>query len=325
MASLIEQLQGRSRLVTPGAAEDRIAREVGRTIETALNRLGILGRVFFRTKSAASIMSKLKKKAAEYEQSGRKMQDLFGVRVTVYFQDDSDIAQELVKTLFEFEGASVSAPSGEIFGPTRCNLVFRLPRELADQSTVLRTADLIDNTFEVQFRTVLSEGWHEVEHDLRYKRKADWAKHADLSRALNGVVATLESCDWTMVKIFDELAWRHYRAGSLGAMVQTKFRIRLSDVGTFDDAVRAILLSDKRLRKALFRSDRRSLLRKMMQLDGQLPLTAQNIVFLCNRFFIHNADLTACEPEPVAVLLDRFQAQPVVAASVEGNSLTKGA
>lgn len=293
----------------PGPAEDRIAREIGREIDTALNRLGILGRVFYRAKSSNSVESKLRRKAAEYSKDGKKMQDLFGVRVTVYFQDDSAIAQELVKTLFTFEDASVSEPSGDIFGPTRCNLVFRLPLELSDQSAVLRNTNLIDDTFEVQFRTVLSEGWHEVEHDLRYKRRKHWASHPDLARALNGVIATLESCDWTMIKIFDELAWREYRAGHFGAMIQTKFRIRLSDVETFNEDVRRILSSDKRLRKAVFRADRQTLLRRLMALDGQLPLTAQNIVFLCNRFFIKNSELVACEPEPVSVLLDRYEAK----------------
>ncbi|MBK7959276.1 MAG: hypothetical protein IPK03_14995 [Bacteroidetes bacterium] len=28
---------------------------------------------------------------------------------------------------------------------------------------------LVDSTFEVQLRTILSEGWHEIDHDLRYK------------------------------------------------------------------------------------------------------------------------------------------------------------
>jgi ppGpp synthetase/RelA/SpoT-type nucleotidyltranferase len=34
--------------------------------------------------------------------------------------------------------------------------------------------DLVDNTFEIQFRTTLSEGWHEVDHLMRYKCKPDW-------------------------------------------------------------------------------------------------------------------------------------------------------
>lgn len=33
-------------------------------------------------------------------------------------------------------------------------------------------SDYIDDTFEVQVRTNSFEGWHEIEHDLRYKGSA---------------------------------------------------------------------------------------------------------------------------------------------------------
>lgn len=67
----------------------------------------------------------------------------------------------------------------KVFMPTRLNLIFRMDdfcsRELVN---VLKDIDgidssLIDCTYEIQLRTVLSEGWHEVEHDLRYKCRTE--------------------------------------------------------------------------------------------------------------------------------------------------------
>jgi ppGpp synthetase/RelA/SpoT-type nucleotidyltranferase len=292
----------------PGTAEDRIARELGREIESALFRLGILGRVFSRSKSGRSIAEKLGKKREVYITHGKKMQDLFGVRVAVYFSDDSEIAQQVVRARYQFESESIDLPSQSIFGPTRCNLVFRLPDELAQQSDLLRREQLIDSTFEVQFRTVLSEGWHEVEHDLRYKRSTEWANHPDLDRALNGIIATLETCDWSMLKIFDDLAWRHYKDGEYAALIQAKFRLRLQAPGTLAPAVINLLRSEPELVKALFRVERASLLSAMIVLDVDFPLSVPNIIFLCNRLFIGDFRLTALEPPPITQLLDRYQA-----------------
>lgn len=47
---------------------------------------------------------------------------------------------------------------------------------------------LTDATYEIQFRTTLSEGWHEIDHALRYKCKTDWDKHEDEERAFNGIL-----------------------------------------------------------------------------------------------------------------------------------------
>ena len=71
--------------------------------------------------------------------------------------------------------------------------------------------DLIDNTYEVQIRTILSEGWHEVEHDLRYKCKEEWNEFKEESRLLNGIYATLESSEWSMLTLFDRLSYSQYK------------------------------------------------------------------------------------------------------------------
>ena len=63
---------------------------------------------------------------------------------------------------------------------------------------------LVDSTFEIQFRTTLSEGWHEVDHVLRYKCKDDWVGSEMESRMLNGIYATLETSDRALKALFDD-------------------------------------------------------------------------------------------------------------------------
>lgn len=35
----------------------------------------------------------------------------------------------------------------------------------------------IDDTFEIQIKTMFFEGWHEIEHDMRYKGEELWKNY----------------------------------------------------------------------------------------------------------------------------------------------------
>ncbi len=281
-------------------AEERISESLKAEIEYMLARAGLLFRVFARAKSRQSIQAKLAVKNYGVELDAKKMQDLFGVRVALYFPDDSSLAQELLKSKYKFDASAstIDLPADATFGPTRCNLIFELPEELARISTALREEPRIDKTFEVQFRTVFSEGWHEIEHDLRYKRKSDWDPHKDLNRAMNGFIATLETCDWAIVKLFEELAWRHYKAQEWLPMVQSKFRLRWqsSDLGA---DILEEFNKDNELAKAIFRVDRQELLTSLATSRIDLPVTPANIVFVCNHFYVKSAGLARLAPSPV--------------------------
>ncbi len=290
------------------SGEDHIARELRRQIESHLYRLGLLCRVFVRVKSDQSLRSKLDRNGGAYYVNGRKIQDLFGVRIVLYFSDDSDIAQSIIRSAYSFDSASVSESTNDIFGPVRCNLVFRVPLELLEFSEMMKNHSAIDSTFEVQFRTVLSEGWHEVEHDLRYKRSNEWAHQDDLNRALNGIMATLENCDWSMMKIFDEMAWRHYRSGNTRAMIQSKFRLKFDGDDEQHEALWDLFDQNHELSKKLFRVNRNELLCEMLNIKGVIPITFSNIVHLCNRFFINDGSIKRLEPILVSEVLDRHLA-----------------
>ena len=281
-------------------AEQHIAENLRSEIEHELSRAGLLFRVFSRVKSQKSIQTKLSLKNYGAGVHDKKMQDLYGVRVALYFPDDSRLAQRLLKTKYKYEAESstIDLPSDATFGPTRCNLIFRLPERHSRTSTALRTEPRIDKTFEVQFRTVFSEGWHEIEHDLRYKCKDDWELHKDLNRAMNGFIATLETCDWAIVKLFEDLAWRHYKAKEWLPMLRTKFRLRWQSSDLSED-IQERFSNDNGLAKSIFRVDRQELLSRLVSSKIDLPVTPSNIVFICNHFYVKSDDLAYLAPKPV--------------------------
>ncbi|WP_185749671.1 MULTISPECIES: RelA/SpoT family protein [Pseudomonas] len=285
------------------STENRIARRLQETIESELAKLGLLFRVFSRAKTENSLKTKIERNPGKYSSDGKKIQDVFGVRVVLYFPDDQKIAIQALKEIFVFDEASstIDNPSGNIFSATRCNLIFRLPTEDSESSLLLRSNALLDRTFEIQFRTILSEGWHEVEHDLRYKCQEDWGTHKDLDRALNGIFATLETSDWSMLKLFEEMAYRNYKSAEWTQMLRNKFRLRSN--GEINKNITDALDRNPELGKAVYRINREKLLEKLSNKRISIPITPDNIIYICNYFFIKSNTITSLTPQP---LIDIF-------------------
>lgn len=274
--------------------ELRIIQALQKSVESELNRLGLLYRVFSRTKTETSINAKKNKDPQRYGASGKKIQDLFGIRIVLYFPDDLMIAQAAIQKIYDMDSKTVDESSTDLFSATRCNYIFKIPENLVNESKLLRRYDFIDSTFEVQFRTILSEGWHEVEHDLRYKCKEDWVNHGDLSRALNGIYASLETSDWGIMKLFEELSYRNYKSSTWSAMLRNKFRIRTEEV--IEPSI-IELINSKKLGKSFYRINREKLLLIVLYSEIDIPINLNNLVYLCNHFFIKNADITEITPK----------------------------
>ena len=56
-----------------------------------------------------------------------------------------------------------------------------------------------------RLRPMFFEGWHEIEHDMRYKGEELWKNYKGFSRYFNSILATLELCDKSMVTLFEDL------------------------------------------------------------------------------------------------------------------------
>jgi putative GTP pyrophosphokinase len=279
---------------------DRVAVKVGQSIDDELSKIGILYRLFSRAKDSESIRKKQLRKSYSIGAGQKKMQDIIGVRVTLYFADDIEIVRELIKRKFSFVDETIDKAEATQFKPTRINLIFRLDenhsRELYD--SVCNEFPFSDNTFEVQLRTVLSEGWHEVDHDLRYKCENDWNKQDDLLRAFNGIFAGLETSDWSILMIFDKLSYRHYKNSNWKAMIRTKFRLRIRD-DNMDEKLLEVLNSDKQIGKAIFLIVRDKFLQEIVKRDIRIPFTFHNIIFLLNCFYFGNQQIYELTPEPM--------------------------
>lgn len=287
-----------------GPTEERILESLAEKVRQELAKSGIYNRVFTRLKSSQSIREKLSEKADEYKRTGKKMQDVFGIRVTVYFSDDENIAIELVKGILAErpESHSIDANATDKFGPRRCNLVFGIDQNLMRGSRLL-TESLIDATVEIQFRTVLSEGWHEVEHDLRYKCKNDWENENSLERLLNGQLASLEATSWAMMKIFNDLAYKKYQAREWSSFLRNILRVRFidSEVGS---EINSFLTKNPDVAKEFLKRNRASLIRPLMRVSSFIPLKMDNVIFIINRYVLKNIDLGNLEPPLLKQILD---------------------
>lgn len=250
-------------------------------INAMLHRVGIYSRVFGRVKSQESICKKLQVK--QYDGHEKKMQDIIGVRIAVYFDDDINLVKHMLTKTFECVGESIDRIDKSTFGPTRMNMVFRIPTSIMDEITFVKTIKglPIDYTFELQIRTVLSEGWHEVEHDLRYKQQDAWRQHDDYARALNSIIATLTSCDWTMRVLFENLAHAYYIENNWLCMCRNHLRIRFADTENELQESENMLRQNHNLAKYMLKVNREKLITVFFDCFSGFPCTLKNLIYIC--------------------------------------------
>lgn len=262
-------------------------------VRRVLDASGIQYRAFYRIKNLDSIKGKMGKKAQKYIDTGTKMQDILGIRVVLYFVEDIDICIKLFEETFQMISMEHDKPDSETFRPQRINMVFSFP----DGSTCIPSEMiencLIDNTFELQIRTIFSEGWHEVEHDVRYKYKSDWEDEAQMSRDLNGILAVLEICDNNIVGILDNVAYSKYKKNSWEAMIRNRFRLHFA-TKPLSLTIRKMMDEDQDIAKAIFRFPKAELTRLFRLTNAEI--TFDNAVYLINAFCIKNQQLETMVP-----------------------------
>lgn len=300
-----------------------IVNDVKHEVEDRFERLGLFYRIFARGKTTKSIEHKLSVKDYNDE---KKMQDIVGVRVVLYFIDDVGVVYELLKSKSNFIGESNSEKEineldkkenlsigklyDKVFMPQRLNLVFKMNEKQTSNLSMALSAypnsNLIDNTYEVQVRTIFSEGWHEVEHDLRYKCKDDkmWGYCMEESRTLNGIYASLETTETSMRSLFDNMAYKNFKRKDWSAMLRNKLCIRFDDDELSRNISGILDVNESRLGKEFFKFPRAEVFELLKELPGRMPRKMDNIVFLLNRATINNQEIRNLEPSPITDLLD---------------------
>ncbi len=270
-----------------------VEQDLKRIISERLEQCGFYFRVFSRIKTAASMARKFEMK--EYGED-RKLQDLVGVRINLYFDDDVDICKTVMEHSFEVVGWSASERGEAEFKPSKLNGVFRLPDYLKNEISSDTWDMCIDDTFEIQIKTMFFEGWHEIEHDMRYKGEELWSHFPAFSRYLNSILATLELCDKSMVTLFEDLGHELYKSGRWSDMIKSHFRLKMGTAPMYPE-VEELLDKDmervENLAKNIYKTPRSFLVEQLMKRSRKLPINVNTIVALLNDSCFHDSRLSA--------------------------------
>lgn len=283
---------------------EHIASQLTSEISNSLSRCGLMFRIFSRVKTVSSLKHKLEVKYADKKV---KIQDMIGIRIVAYFQDDVD-ALALYYSVGDVVKKSIDELDSSTFRPQRLNITSRIPVEMIEDFNAAlpeQYRDCIEPTYEIQIRTVFSEGWHEVEHDLRYKCQKDWTGCEPYSRALNGVIATLETAEWNMKAIFSEMSRHNFSHNDFTAMLRNKFRLKFKSEKLshwLDDYLKA----NTQLAEAVLNADRLIVVYTLLTHNAEFDLTYDNLFFLINRIEMLNSDVMSMEPEDTKLMLNEF-------------------
>ncbi len=282
-----------------------IERDIRSKLVNELDNTGILYRLFSRVKDEASIARKNIVK--QYSSNNKLMQDSIGLRVTTYFIDDINIIIDLCDKLFDKLELVKDTPNSTDFAPVRRNMVCRLSAEHRDFFKNIKSnsssLEFVDDTFEIQFRTTFSEGWHEVDHLMRYKFKDDWVGLIDEGRMLNGLYATLETSDRTLKALFEDIAYAHYKNQNWEAMIRNKFRLKFGK-DKLNDELTSFFAQYADFGKEIIKMERVKAIQSYVNSNVRFPMNLSNWTYYINFASIKDAHLTAITPE---LLLEDFQ------------------
>ena len=282
----------------------QIAQSLTSDIAESLSRSGIMFRIFSRVKTESSIRHKLEVK---YATKKSKIQDMIGIRIVTYFQDDID-ALALYYSVGDVVKKAIDEFDTSTFRPQRLNITNRIPAEMIEDFYAAlpeQFRDCVEPTYEIQIRTVFSEGWHEVEHDLRYKCKEDWKGCESYSRTLNGIIATLETAEWNMKAIFADMARQNFSHSNYTAMLRNKFHLRFKSE-SLSEELDNYLSKNRHLAEAALNVDRLIVVYTLLTHKADFDLTFDNLLFLINRIEMMDLNLMAIEPATTKQMFEQF-------------------
>ncbi len=266
--------------------------ELRHLLEERLKQSGLYYRLFSRIKTAESLERKYQIK--DYNQE-KKIQDLIGLRVDVYFEDDLRICKRMLEQMFQLVEWAESEQKEVEFKPVKINGVFALPEYLRKQISEETWDMCIDATMEIQIKTVFFEGWHEIEHDMKYKGADLWGDRRRFSRYFNSILATLELCDKSLVTLFENLGHDLYKEGNWLGMMKAHYRLKMDERPIYPE-LEELLNNDRsenNLGKRLFKTERRVLVEELLKQPRPVPINVNTITALINQAVIHDPRLDA--------------------------------
>lgn len=281
-----------------------IEKDICSKIYERLDKIGLLYRTFSRVKDNNSLAEKIERKKEEgnpYSLDGKKIQDIIGIRIVTYFHEDVHLVKKILSSIFNFVDEEIDEIALTVFKPKRTNIICSFDEKqneiFAEIINVAKNELLCfsDSTFELQLRTILSEGWHEIDHSLRYKTKDEWAGHSEKERLLNGIYATLEVNDLAMKSLFSELAYQHFKEKNWEAMLRNKYRLKFQLL-PLNSELKLLLDQDLNLAKQVLKADRSFILNELSKIDIPLPINFNNIIYFINQIDIKNEKISNLTP-----------------------------
>ncbi|MCO7201887.1 hypothetical protein [Pseudoalteromonas sp. OANN1] len=159
-----------------------------------------------RAKTPESLKEKINRPGKSYVNVLEEVPDLVGVRLVLYYQDDSIAVQDLIADEFEVMEVEKSHQpdkySPDKFGYISTHFVIRINRARAKLTEWKAYKDL---HAEVQVRTVLQHSWAAISHALQYKREGDVP--AALRRKLFRLAGLFELADEQFIEIRNEASF----------------------------------------------------------------------------------------------------------------------
>lgn len=286
------------------------------TLVTKLNNAGIYFNSTSRIKSESSLLHKLETGKYSMQEGGRKIQDIIGIRINLFYLEDMDICEKILEETFLLDNWSKTKNEENKFEAQKCNGVFRIPSKYLRNIPASVWNKPFDQTFEVQLRTVLFEGWHEIEHEMRYKYKLGsdsketdlWTGHEDLSRVKNSIIANLELCDWSIMQIFNSIHDSQYKEKNWENAIRSKYRLRITQ-DPLKPELREYLDNNPDIVAQFHTVSKRELVEILLNKKYHKELTPDRVIYLINKEIVHN--------EYISRLLDKEQFVPAVRPEVK--------
>lgn len=286
------------------------------TLVTKLNNAGIYFNSTSRIKSESSLLNKLETGKYSMQEGGRKIQDIIGIRINLFYLEDMDICEKILEETFLLDNWSKTKNEENKFEAQKCNGVFRIPSKYLRNIPASVWNKPFDQTFEVQLRTVLFEGWHEIEHEMRYKYKLGsdsketdlWTGHEDLSRVMNSIIANLELCDWSIMQIFNSIHDSQYKEKNWENAIRSKYRLRITQ-DPLKPELREYLDNNPDIVAQFHTVSKRELVEILLNKKYHKELTPDRVIYLINKEIVHN--------EYISRLLDKEQFVPAVRPEVK--------
>ncbi|QDK96922.1 (p)ppGpp synthetase [Acinetobacter tandoii] len=186
---------------------EKLGLNAQQTLETFLTEKNIpYLSIKYRVKEQASFLEKIERK--KYKNPFDEIEDICGIRVICYFQNDIEKIKDIILKEFDITENQTKQEllNATEFGYRSTHFIAKIKKEWTNAPNYRGLDNL---KFEIQVRTILMHSWAEIEHKLAYKSEIDIPK--DLRRKFSFISAVLEDADIKFEEIKNTIAENKFK------------------------------------------------------------------------------------------------------------------